>query len=484
MLVELGLKGATIIVVAPGSRLEFKRWPSRSFAKMIEGVLRDCETHIVLVGSGPELGTIAEVMAECVALGCEGRRLHNLGGRTTVVQLAALLRRTKAFVGNDGGTCQLAAAVGTRVVSIANGAELPNSVEPWGNQRFTARNAVSCSPCYCFTHCPRHDNRCVTGIDPETVRTLVRMAMPNTTPPSVEHARRKHHPARPQWRTVCRKRHSKRAGPEFSGLGIAGHGRWVDGRISGDRARLFFEGSRIVHNVNETNLGLQRTLNLGLALAKGGLLARIDNNDEWSDPEKLRDQVSFLNTNPDHALVGTGVIVVNEQGSEILRHLLPWIDEDIRSKLLFKNCFIHSSVVFRKSPVIALGGYSIPPDTRHVEDYDLWLRLGRTTKMANLNRHSVRLRLRAGSISAENKIDQLRKDLKLAILNRRFYPRAFSGILFCRIRVVLYRFFSAVPGRSASASSNTTNRHELRIAMPEAASGTSVRLCANVRPDI
>jgi len=120
---------------------------------------------------------VEAVFEGAMRIGADSSRVLNLGGRTSIVQLAALLRRASVFVGNDGGTCHLAIGVGCRVVSIANTAEIPDSVEPWGCQRFTARGDVPCAPCYCFTSCPRGDSICVTTVSPEAVMRLVNSAL-------------------------------------------------------------------------------------------------------------------------------------------------------------------------------------------------------------------------------------------------------------------------------------------------------------------
>ena len=66
---------------------------------------------------------------------------------------------------------------GARLSAFSYGGGIPNSVKPWGNQRFTARFAVPCAPCYSFTFCPKENNRCVTGITSESVLKLLDNAL-------------------------------------------------------------------------------------------------------------------------------------------------------------------------------------------------------------------------------------------------------------------------------------------------------------------
>jgi heptosyltransferase-2 len=174
---KLAGKHSTLIIVAPGSRLEFKRWPAKYYTQIVAKLLEDPRLTVILVGSGPEFETAQLVEEQYLTMTKNSGVLHNLAGKTSIDQLTALLKHAAVFVGNDGGTCHLAAAVGCKVVSISNGGEIPNSVEPWDNQRFTARFDVPCAPCYSFTFCPKGNNRCVTGISPDVVLKLVEKAL-------------------------------------------------------------------------------------------------------------------------------------------------------------------------------------------------------------------------------------------------------------------------------------------------------------------
>ena len=176
-LIELGCQPKNLIVIAPGSRLEFKRWRSDGYASIIASLLANPFMSIILVGSGPEVESAGKIYAACMALDGADNRLHNLSGKTSLGQLAALLSNAPVLLANDGGTCHLAAAVGCRVVSIGNGAEIPNSVEPWGNQQYTVRIDVPCAPCYCFTHCIKFHARCVNGISSALVLKQIQNAL-------------------------------------------------------------------------------------------------------------------------------------------------------------------------------------------------------------------------------------------------------------------------------------------------------------------
>lgn len=203
--------------------------------------------------------------------------------------------------------------------------------------------------------------------------------------------------------------------------------------------------SRVIYSKNEQNLGIQKSLNKGLHLARGEYIARIDDDDEWAFDDKLSKQVAFLDHHPDYVLLGTGTIVVDENGKEIFRFLTTEKDEDIRKEILGKNCFTHASVMFRKSVALSLGGYDESFETRHAEDYDLWLKLGKLGKLANLPIYGVRWMLRKGSISGRNPIFQFKRVLGLCLKYRHDYPNFLAGYLRSLVRLVAYGFFKVVP---------------------------------------
>lgn len=205
------------------------------------------------------------------------------------------------------------------------------------------------------------------------------------------------------------------------------------------------EDLRVRYIKNEINLGIQKTLNKGLKEAQGEYIARIDDDDVWIDKNKLKKQVEFLENNPDHVLVGTGVIVLDEDSKELFRYLLPENDKDIRNKILSKNCFVHSSVMFRKNIVFNLGGYNEDEVVKHIEDYDLWLKMGTVGKLANLPIYAVRFTMREGSISSENKIEQFKKIFKLIKNYKKAYPNYYLALIRSFTRLIIYGFILKLP---------------------------------------
>jgi len=159
----------------------------------------------------------------------------------------------------------------------------------------------------------------------------------------------------------------------------------------------------------------------------------------------LEDQIKFLENNSDYILVGTGVVTVDENNKELYRYFLPQDDREIRKRLLVKSCFVHSSVVFKKEAALKFGGYSEDRGVEYVEDYDLWLKLGMIGKLSNLPSYSTKLVLRGNSVSAKNKLDQFRKNIKLSQKYRNNYPNYFKSIILNYIKLIFYKIFTGIP---------------------------------------
>jgi hypothetical protein len=137
---------------------------------------------------------------------------------------------------------------------------------------------------------------------------------------------------------------------------------------------------RVVH---QDDMGLAGALNRGIALARGRYIARQD-HDDWAKPTRIEKQVALLEARPDCALVGTRAeIWVGDTPTE-RAHDHPADDAALRFELMFDNPFVHSSVMIRKSALDDVGGYSTDPERQPPEDYELWSRLGRRYRVANL----------------------------------------------------------------------------------------------------
>ena len=145
---------------------------------------------------------------------------------------------------------------------------------------------------------------------------------------------------------------------------------------------LSYGDPRIVYRRNEENLGQTESLNLGLELAQGEFIARIDADDAWY-PRKLEEQYRYMVGHPDVAVCGTWADRIDARG-EITGTLSPPTDpSDIRFRMLRASPVCHVSVLMRRQVIAESGGYA--GRFRYAADYDLWSRLLRDGhKLVNL----------------------------------------------------------------------------------------------------
>jgi glycosyltransferase involved in cell wall biosynthesis len=156
--------------------------------------------------------------------------------------------------------------------------------------------------------------------------------------------------------------------------------------------------------------GLTSALQAALALARAPLVARLD-ADDIALPERFERQRDFLATRPDIGLLGTAAREVDPSGRELAVVRPPVDDAAIRRALIRRNPFVHSSVMMRRAAVERVGGYD--PAFPVAQDYDLWMRVSRVTRMANLPEPLVVRRILPGRISETRETERLRAEARV-----------------------------------------------------------------------
>lgn len=146
-------------------------------------------------------------------------------------------------------------------------------------------------------------------------------------------------------------------------------------------------------------LGLVDALNTGCGLSVAAFVARLDGDDRMH-PTRLQRQQDFLEANPQVVALGSPAVIIDEASRPIGRISVPVADAALRARLVRGNPFVHSSMMLRRSAVAASGGYR--NDFPLVEDVDLWFRLARLGKLANLPGPLVDYRRHSASVSAAN----------------------------------------------------------------------------------
>lgn len=156
--------------------------------------------------------------------------------------------------------------------------------------------------------------------------------------------------------------------------------------------------SRIKIVTNPVNLRLAASLNKGISLASGELIARMD-ADDVSLPDRLEKQVAFMQANPNISVCGTALSIYDLPGATWLP---PLDDHSIRAMLFFESCLYHPTVVMRKR---LFNDFSYSSIMLPAEDYDLWSRFAERKEIifANLPDPLLRYRFHEGEDRSEYK---------------------------------------------------------------------------------
>lgn len=147
---------------------------------------------------------------------------------------------------------------------------------------------------------------------------------------------------------------------------------------------------RIVLLRNHVNKGIYVSANKGIRVARAPYVARID-ADDIADPRRLELQKAYLDAHEDVVLVTTNWMWESAVRGTCVPSMLP--ESSILSAwfLLFYNHFANqSAVMFRREPVLEIGGYNerLPVTA----DYELWVRLCRAHRLGVIPDALVRYR--------------------------------------------------------------------------------------------
>jgi heptosyltransferase II len=133
-----------------------KRWPDFSLAA--KQLSERHGVHWLIFGTAAERPLAAEILETLKNSGTD------LTGRTSLLELAAQLRRCELLLTNDTGTMHLAAFLGVPAVAIFGSTE-PQLTGPIGEGHVIIRHHVECSPCF-LRECPL-DFRCMKAVTVE-----------------------------------------------------------------------------------------------------------------------------------------------------------------------------------------------------------------------------------------------------------------------------------------------------------------------------
>ena len=126
-----------LIAIHPGSPVERKRWMPERYAELADWLIAQKRAQILFVGVKDEIPIITKIQ------GRMQKESINVAGKTTLTQLASILRACNVFIGNDSGPMHLAAAVGTQTIGLYGPGD-PTRFGPAGEKCQTIRQKSGC----------------------------------------------------------------------------------------------------------------------------------------------------------------------------------------------------------------------------------------------------------------------------------------------------------------------------------------------------
>jgi ADP-heptose:LPS heptosyltransferase len=148
------------VVLFPGASNAIRAWPAKRFAELGDRIARTYGARILVCGSPFDLET-----EEAVAAGMSAPPVR-LAGKTSLIQLAAVLRQSVLYIGSETGPLHLAAAVGTPTMCILGGGHF-GRFYPYGDLR-KHRAVFQKMDCYhCNWECIYEIPHCIRDITVE-----------------------------------------------------------------------------------------------------------------------------------------------------------------------------------------------------------------------------------------------------------------------------------------------------------------------------
>jgi len=154
-------------VLAPSASTPAKIWPIEYLLEVIQTLHSKHGMRFIVVGSSKEL----EICSNFVTM-CAGSAV-SLAGKTNVIELLALLRNARIFIGNDSGPAHLSGMIGCptimNIISRTSTEELDHITAP---RRFRpcgphVRLVTPKNPLHpCGPICYREEAHCITQISP------------------------------------------------------------------------------------------------------------------------------------------------------------------------------------------------------------------------------------------------------------------------------------------------------------------------------
>lgn len=166
---EKGISAADkLLAIHPGASCPSKVWPNERFAQVADSLSAKYGFKVLVI-SGPKDVALAQSVVKNMQ-----KPAFNAGGRTSVSQLASLLKRCILLISNDSGPVHIASAVGIPVISIFGRSQKGLSPNRWGPVNKKGRVLHKEAGCIeCLAHNCEKSFACIKAI---TIDDVLNMA--------------------------------------------------------------------------------------------------------------------------------------------------------------------------------------------------------------------------------------------------------------------------------------------------------------------
>ena len=160
-----GIADSRFITLAPGSIWETKKWPEEHYHRLAGLIGDELNLQMVLIGGNSERDICERVAGDL-------KHVHLAAGHLNPLESAALVSKAEVMIANDSAAGHIAAAVGTKVVSIFGPTLTGFGFAPYGEGNAVIEHPdLYCRPCriHGSHQCPEKHFRCMLEVTTERV---------------------------------------------------------------------------------------------------------------------------------------------------------------------------------------------------------------------------------------------------------------------------------------------------------------------------
>jgi heptosyltransferase-3 len=158
------------VTVNPFSRWSYKEWGLEKWVRIVDWLWTEFGVAAIIVGAPAERERADELIRSCAG------KVYNLTGRTTLAELAGVLKQSRLHIGVDSAAPHIAAAVGTPTVTLYGPSDWRYWAPPGERNRVVVPE-MACAPCHLKGCEGSGISRCLDTLPVERVQAVIREAL-------------------------------------------------------------------------------------------------------------------------------------------------------------------------------------------------------------------------------------------------------------------------------------------------------------------